>query len=154
MGELAERVVEAIQAREWLLGTVEIGGDGAISRRIFNTDVGPDLLGNSLILEDINEAIILMDLPRPQFRNKGDFSAKAARAAAREGLGFLGVQACIVLWGLDEEAEEDDICAYVAFGTSRNVVAEPVRARDVAGTALDGIVDRALALADRELQEG
>ena len=97
--DVAEVLAGILAARELMLGTVECGVDGAVSRRLFNTADGPLVLGNSLIAADVEEAITIIDLPRPQFKNAGDLSAKAARAAAREGRAFLGVQICLAVWG-------------------------------------------------------
>lgn len=99
-------VAETLAEREMTLGTVECGVDGIVSHRFFETPLGPDVLGSSLVTEDLEEAIVLIDLPRPQFQNKGDFSAKAARAAAREGRGFLGVSLCLVIWAKEPTLEE------------------------------------------------
>ncbi len=95
---VAEVVVRMLTERELILGTVECGGDGIVSRRIFDSPDGPAVLGNCLVVDTVEEAIGFLDLPRAQFKKAGDFSAKAAQAAAREGREFLGVDLCLAVW--------------------------------------------------------
>lgn len=128
---IAERVAEELVARELKLGTVECGEGGVVSRRLFDTEEGVNALGNSLIVDDVEEAIGLMALPRPQFKKAGDFSAKAARAAAREGRSFLGVNLCLAVWARGPIDEEEVQTVYVALNTARQVLDE---AFDVGGT--------------------
>ncbi len=118
---IAERVAEELVERELKLGTVECGEGGVVSRRLFDTEHGVNALGNSLIVDDVDEAIGLMALPRPQFKKAGDFSAKAARAAAREGRAFLGVNLCLAVWAKGPISEEEQTI-YVALNTARQVV--------------------------------
>ncbi|HDQ73342.1 MAG TPA: hypothetical protein ENN19_14805, partial [Chloroflexi bacterium] len=119
---IAERVAQMLVERELTLGTIECGVDGIVSHRLFQTETGVDVLGDSLIVDDVGEAIGLMDLPRPQFKKAGDFSAKAARAAARAGRDFLGVHVCLAVWAqgpVDPEAEQT---VYVALDTGQTSV--------------------------------
>ena len=104
--DVAEVVAGILVKRELMLGTVECGVEGAVSRRLFNTAEGPLILGNSLVVEEPAEAITIMELPRPQFKKAGEFSAKAARAGARKGRAFLGVQICLAVWGEGPTLEE------------------------------------------------
>ncbi len=143
---VAERVAEELVARELKLGTVECGEGGVVSRRLFDTEEGVNALGNSLIVDDVDEAIGLMALPRPQFKKAGDFSAKAARAAAREGRSFLGVNLCLAVWARGPISDEETQAVYVAFNTGRRVVDE---VHEVGGaTGRDGVwlADRALEM--------
>jgi len=145
-GSVAERVAEELVARELKLGTVECGEGGVVSRRLFDTEEGVNALGNSLIVDDVDEAIGLMALPRPQFKKAGDFSAKAARAAAREGRSFLGVNLCLAVWARGPISDEETQPVYVALNTGRRVVDE---AHEVGGaTGRDGVwlADRALEM--------
>ena len=71
---MAERLVRLLLERELTLGTVECGVGGVVSRRVFETDEGVNVLGNSLILDDVDEAVGAMGLPRPQFRKAGTVS--------------------------------------------------------------------------------
>jgi nicotinamide mononucleotide (NMN) deamidase PncC len=142
---VAEQVAEELVERELKLGTVECGHGGIVSRRLFDTEEGVNALGNSLIVDDVGEAIGLMALPRPQFRKVGDFSAKAARAAAREGRAFLGVNICLAVWARGPIDEEESQTIYLALHTGRRVIDE---AHEVGGaTGRDDVW-----LADRALQ--
>lgn len=142
---IAQRVAEELVDRELTLGTIECGEGGVVSRRLFDTQDGVNALGNSLVVDDVEEAIGLLALPRPQFRKVGDFSAKAARAAAREGRGFLGVNLCLAVWARGPISDEGMQTVYVALNTARRVVDE---AYEVGGaTERDG-----LWLADRALE--
>ena len=134
---IAERVAEELVARELKLGTVECGEGGVVSRCLFEAEEGVNALGNSLIVDDVDEAIGLMALPRPQFKKAGDFSSKAARAAAREGRSFLGVNLCLAVWARGPISEEEAQTVYVALNTARRVVDE---AYEVGGaTGRDGV---------------
>lgn len=124
--ELADEVVGMLAEREWSLGTVECGVDGLMSRTIFDTDEGPMILGDSLVLKDVEQAAGILGLPRPQFKKVGIFSAKAARAAAREGRVFLGVNVCLVLWGPppDQPVDPDQPApVYLAAYAGKDVAA-------------------------------
>ncbi len=52
-----------------------------------------------MIVDNIEQAVDILDLPRAQFKRSGILSAKAARAAAREGQALLWVDLCLVVWG-------------------------------------------------------
>jgi nicotinamide mononucleotide (NMN) deamidase PncC len=125
--ELAQTIAHELIEREWQIGAVECGVDGVVSHSIFETDDGPAVLGYSLVVDDLQEAIELLNLPRPQLRNAGDFSLKAARAAAREGIAFLGVNLCLVAWGEEftlDETERRPV--HLAVATSREVLDETI----------------------------
>ncbi len=143
---IADQVARTLVERELRLGTVECGAGGIVSRRLFDAEDGVEALGNSLVLDDVEEAIGLMALPRPQLKKAGSFSAKAARAAAREGRSFLGVNLCLAVWARGPITEEDSQTVYVALNTARAVLDE---AHDVgAGTGRDAdwLADRALEM--------
>ncbi|MEA3375413.1 MAG: CinA family protein [Chloroflexota bacterium] len=154
MGEesIADKVARTLVQRELTLGTVECGAGGIVSRRLFDTEEGVNALGNSLILDDVEEAIGLMALPRPQFKKAGDLSAKAARAAAREGRGFLGVNLCLAVWARSPITEEEKQTVYVAFNTGRKVVDEGYDVGGDSGRDADWLVDRALEMVWAALQ--
>jgi nicotinamide mononucleotide (NMN) deamidase PncC len=143
---IAEQVTQTLVERELTLGTVECGVGGIVSRRLFATEQGVMALGNSLILDDVEEAIGLMALPRPQFKKAGDFSAKAARAAAREGRGFLGVNLCLAVWAKGPIVEDEEQTVYVALNTAREVTDEAYVVGGDTGHAADWLVDRALEM--------
>ena len=127
MTESERDVVDALAqllAEEGLtLGTVECATGGAVGHRLFDTEDGPAVLGNSLNAETVEEAIDFLGLPYHQFQT-GDFSAKAARAAARVGRDFLDVDLCLAVWAepLPVDAAEVHETVYVALHTGDDVV--------------------------------
>ena len=143
---IADQVARILVERELRLGTVECGVGPIVSRRLFAAEDGVEALGNSLILDDVEEAIGLMALPRPQLKKAGSFSAKAARAAAREGRIFLGVNLCLALWARGPITEEESQTVYVALNTARAVIDEVYDVK--AGTGRDAVwlTDRALEM--------
>lgn len=149
-----EELFRKLAAREWSLGTIECGTDGLISRYIFGTEEGPMILGNSLVREDVEDVIEILDLPRPQFRSAGDFSLKAARAAAREGRGFLGVRVSLVVWarGLLTESEADEDVAHVAVTTDRETFGESFEYDGEPQAAADWLVERAMTVLQQALE--
>jgi len=149
MGEetIAAELVLALIEREWKLGTVECGVDGIVSHRIFDTPDGVTVLGNSLIVDDVKEAIGLLGLPRPQFKKAGDFSAKAARAAAREGRAFLGVNVCLAVWGPAATDNSDaQKTIHIACHTGRDVLDQTLHLEEEKERAVDWIVEQSLNL--------
>ena len=160
MGEetIAEVVARLLAERELTLGTVECGVDGIVSRQIFDASDGPTVLGNSLIVDEVEEAIHILDLPRPQFKKAGDFSTKAARAAAREGRAFLGVDLCLAVWGrapwgkapiADDSRARQPI--HVALDTGQKVVVQTFRVGGQSQRARDELVNQALDMVRRAL---
>jgi len=143
---IAERVAHELVERELTLGTVECGEDGVVSRRLFEVDEGVVALGNSLVVESVQEAIGLMALPRPQFKKAGDYSAKAARAAAREGRVFLGVNLCLAVWAQGPITEDEEQTVYVALNTARTVIDEVYEVGGATGRDGLWLADRALEM--------
>jgi nicotinamide mononucleotide (NMN) deamidase PncC len=145
---IAEIVAQMLAERELTLGTVECGVDGIVSRQIFDAPDGPTVLGNSLIVDEVEEAINLLDLPRPQFRKAGDFSAKAARAAAREGRAFLGVDLCLAVWGPALTADDSDSKerqpTHIALDTGQQVTVQTLQYEGHGERVADWLVNRAL----------
>jgi nicotinamide mononucleotide (NMN) deamidase PncC len=148
---IAEELARILVERELTLGTVECGEGGVVSRRLFDTEAGVNALGNSLILDDVEEAIGLMALPRPQFKRAGSFSAKAARAAAREGRGLLGVSLCLTVWARGPITEKEQQTVYVAINTAREVIDEAYEVGGETGHDADWLADRALEMVLRAL---
>jgi nicotinamide mononucleotide (NMN) deamidase PncC len=132
--------------RDLTLGTVECGAGGVVSRRVFETDAGVNVLGNSLILDDVEEAIDVMGLPRPQFEKAGSLSAKAARAAARAGRRFLGVQICLVVWAGGQVVEEEQQTVFVAVDTGRDAIDEALEVGGGTGHDEGWLADKALEM--------
>jgi nicotinamide-nucleotide amidase len=155
MGEetVAEVVTRILVERELTLGTVECGVDGIVSRRMFDAPDGPAVLGNCLVVDTVEEAIGLLDLPRPQFKKAGDFSAKAARAAAREGRTFLGVGLCLAVWVrapmADDPRERQPM--HIALDTGQEVIARTYQYGGHSERATAWLVNRALDMVRRAL---
>ena len=147
--QLAESIAQAMAQRELTLGTVEIGIEGAVSRQIFAVEEGPAVLGTCLIADELEKAIGLMGLPRPQFKKAGDFSAKAARAAAREGRGFLEVDVCLAVW--TEGALSPERPVHLAVGTSREVTSKEIQFEDLEEQGTEWVVYQALEMVERAL---
>jgi nicotinamide mononucleotide (NMN) deamidase PncC len=147
--QLAESITRTLANRQQTLGTVESGIDGAVSRRMFAAEEGPAVLGICLIVEELEEAIGLMDLPRPQFKKAGDFSAKAARAAAREGRGFLGVDICLAVWTAGQLSTERPV--YLAVATSREVTWKEIQMEDPVAQGVDWVVLQVLKMVEQAL---
>ena len=155
MGEetIAEAVARMLVERELTLGTVECGVDGIVSRQIFDASDGPTVLGNSLIADEVEEAIHILDLPRPQFKKAGDFSAKAARAAAREGRAFLEVDLCLAVWARAPIAEgsRERQPMHIALHTGQKVLVQTFQYEGPSEQATDWLVNQALDMVRRAL---
>jgi len=150
---VAEVVARMLAERELTLGTVECGVGGVVSRQIFETPDGPTVLANSLIVDEAEEAIGLLDLARPQFRRAGDFSAKAARAAAREGRAFLGVDLCLAVWAsapiADDPRERQPM--HIALDTGQETIVQTFQYGGHSERATGWLVNRALDMVRRAL---
>ncbi|MEA3344920.1 MAG: CinA family nicotinamide mononucleotide deamidase-related protein [Chloroflexota bacterium] len=150
---VAEVVARMLAERELTLGTVECGVGGLVSSRVFEVPDGPTVLGNSLIVDDVGEAIGLLDLPRPQFGKAGDFSAKAARAAAREGRSFLGVDLCLAVWARGPIADDprERLPIHIALHTGQDAVSQTFQYGGHSERAEGWLVSRALDMVRRAL---
>lgn len=149
----AEELFRELARREWSLGTIECGVDGLISRYIFSIDEGPMILGDSLVIEDIEDVIEILDLPRPQFQSAGDLSLKAARAAARQGRSFLGANVCLVVWAraLTEPDRGQDV-VHIAVTTGQEMAAESFEYEGEPEGIADWLVKRAMYLLQQALE--
>lgn len=146
--QLSESITQALARRQQTLGTVESGTDGAVSRQIFAAEEGPAVLGTCLVVDELEQAIGLMNLPRPQFKKAGDFSAKAARAAAREGRGFLGVDVCVAVWTEGPLSPERPV--YLAVATSQEVTYQVLQIEDPTAQGVEWVVHQALKMVEQE----
>ena len=157
MGEeaVAEVVVRLLAERELTLGTVECGVDGVVSRRIFDAPDGPAVLGNCLIVDTVEEAIGHLDLPRPQFKTAGVFSAKAARAAARGARAFLEADLCLAVWVRAPIAADpgERQPMYIALDTGQEVTVRTFRYGGHTERATAWLVNRALDMVRRGLMQ-
>jgi hypothetical protein len=163
---LTDAVVDLLLEREGLLGTVECGVAGIISHNIFESDQGPLVLGSSMVIDDAEEAIEILNLPRPQFEKAGNYSAKAARAAARKGRSFLGVSLCLVAWSeplLDLEAlpegeplpeQDEDALPHpvrLALNTGRKIVDQTIYVKRLDAEAKSYIINQAMEMVRQAL---
>jgi hypothetical protein len=164
---LTDAVVDLLLEREGLLGTVECGVAGIVSHNIFESDQGPLVLGSSMVMDDAQEAIEILNLPRPQFKKAGDYSAKAARAAAREGRSFLGVTLCLVAWSeplIDLEAlpegekpsdqDEEGTLPHpvrLALNTGRKIVDQTIYVEGLDAEAKSYIINQAMEMVRQAL---
>jgi nicotinamide-nucleotide amidase len=146
-------VVRMLAERELTLGTIECGVDGIVSRQIFDAPDGPAVLGNCLIVDTVEEAIGLLELPRSQLKKEGDFSAKAAQAAARAGRAFLEVNLCLAVWVqapiADDPKERQPM--HIALDTGREVVTQTFQYGGHSERATGWLVNRALDMVRRAL---
>jgi nicotinamide mononucleotide (NMN) deamidase PncC len=152
--ELVEEVCTALAEQELILGTVECGVNGIVSRTIFEADEGPLVLGDSLILEDVEQAIDVLGLPRPQLKTAGSHSAKAARAAAREGQALLGVDICLAVWAGpagEPSAAERPAPVYLSIASDEAMQDQVFQPEAGAAQDADALVARALEMVRRAL---
>ncbi|MFN2226327.1 MAG: CinA family protein [Anaerolineae bacterium] len=150
---VAEVVARVLAERGWTLGTIECATDGIVSRRLFDTDDGPAVLSDSVNVETVEDAIDLLSLPDQQFKAMGSFSSKAARAAAREGLGFLDVTWCLVVWAEPLPAAEGTQLGvpvtetvYLALNTGQEILEETHHYDGPADEMHNWLAERALSL--------
>jgi len=150
---VAEVVTRMLAERELTLGAVECGVDGLVSRRVFDAPDGPAVLGNCLVVDIVEEAIGLLDLPRSQFKKAGDFSAQAAQAAARGGRAFLEVDLCLAVWVrapiADDPAERQPM--HIALDTGQEVTVQTFQYGGHTERATGWLVNRALDMVRRAL---
>ncbi|MEJ2210020.1 MAG: CinA family protein [Anaerolineae bacterium] len=155
---VAEAVTHVLAERGWTLGTIECATDGAVSRRLFDTDDGPAVLSDSVNVETVEDAIDLLSLPDQQFKAMGSFSPKAARAAARAGLAFLDVTWCLVVWTEPLPSAEATRpggtvteTAYLTLNTGGEILEEAVHYDGSAAEMHDWLAQRAMLFVQRAL---
>jgi nicotinamide mononucleotide (NMN) deamidase PncC len=152
-GRTADALAQLLAQEGLTLGTVECATGGAVGHRLFDTEDGPAVLGSSLNAETVEEAIDFLGLPWHQFQAVGDFSAKAARAAARVGRGFLEVDLCLAVWAepLPEAAPEVQETVYLALHTGEDVFDETLHYDGPRGEVADWLAEQALGFAYKAL---
>jgi nicotinamide mononucleotide (NMN) deamidase PncC len=154
MGEntIADQVAGMLAERELSLGTIECGVGGVVGHRVFDAEDGPLVLSDCLTVDRVEKVIHLLNLPRPQFRKAGDFSAKAARAAARAGRVFLGANLCLAVWAPAPDDEwHTPQPIHVVLATSQGTTDETLQYEGAREGAADWIADRALEMVKRQL---
>jgi len=148
---VAEVVARMLAERGLTLGTVECGVGGTVSRQIFEAPDGPAVLGNSLIVDTVEEAIGLLGLS--QFKGAGAFSPEAAQAAAGAGHEFLEVDLCLALWVRspipDDPAERQPM--HIALDTGKEVLVKTFQYGGHKEQAKGWLVNRALDMVRRAL---
>ncbi len=150
---VAEVVARMLAERGLTLGTVECGVDGIVSRQIFEAPDGPTVLGSSLVMDTVEEAIGLLSLPRAQLKKAGDFSPQAAQAAAREGRALLEVDLCLAVWVrapiADDPKERQPM--HLALDTGREVIVQTFQYGGHSERATGWLVNQALDMVRRAL---
>jgi nicotinamide mononucleotide (NMN) deamidase PncC len=152
MENVAEVVARLLAEQGRTLGIVECATGGIVGRRLFDTDEGPAVLSDSLNVETVEDAIDLLALPDQQFKAVGNFSPKAARAAAREGHGFLDVDWCLVVWAEPLPAAESTQLGnqvketvYLALNTGEEILENALHYDGTATHMADWLAEQALA---------
>jgi nicotinamide mononucleotide (NMN) deamidase PncC len=151
--EVAEAVAGMLAEQGWTLGTIECGIEGVVGHHLFDTEEGPSVLGDSLTVPTVEEAIDFLELPWQQFAKAGDFSVKAARAAARVGRAFLGVDLCLAVWAQPLPAEAATIheAVHLALDTGQKSFDETVKYDGSKAGMGDWLAEQALELVHRAL---
>jgi len=154
MGEnkTADQVARMLAERELMLSTVECGVGGVVGHQVFDAEDGPMVLSDCLNVDRVEKAVHLLDLPRPQFQKAGDFSAKAARAAARAGRTFLGASLCLAVWAPAPDDEwQTPQPIYIALAAPQGMVDETLQYEGRREEAADWVAERALEMIKRQL---
>lgn len=151
---IADAVARILSARELVLGTVECGTEGAVSRRLFDAEEGPAVLGDSLSVDTIEEVIDALELPAAQFKSSGEFSAKATRAAARQGRSFLEVDLCLAVCMLPTPSEAAAVreTAYIALDDGQDLAERTLQYEGSSDVMADWVAGQALALLHEALR--
>jgi len=155
MGEnaTAEVLARMLAERGWTLGTVECGTGGGVGHRLFDTEDGPAVLGSSLTVNTVEEAIDFLGLPWQQFEKAGDFSAKAARAAARTGRDFLEVDLCLAVWAMPLPAGASQVheIVHLALAIGQDTIDDTLDYKGPQQKMGNWLADQALEFANKAL---
>jgi nicotinamide mononucleotide (NMN) deamidase PncC len=150
----AEAVARTLCERELVLGTVECGTEGAVARKLFDAEDGPAVLSDSLSVATIQEAIDALELPAAQFKSSGAFSAKAVRAAARQGRTFLEVDLCLAVCMLPMPSHVAAVreMAYIALDDGQNLAERTLQYDGASDIVAEWVAGQALALVAEALR--
>ncbi|HSJ52152.1 MAG TPA: CinA family protein [Anaerolineae bacterium] len=153
-GSTAEAVARILSERELVLGTVECGTEGAVARVLFDTEDGPAVLSDSLRVDTIEEAVDALELPAAQFKSSGEFSAKAVRAAARQGRTLLDVDLCLAVCMLPMPSQAAAVreTAYVALDDGQNLAERTLQYEGASDAMAVWVAGQALALVHESLR--
>lgn len=142
-------VIRMLAERGLTLGIVERGVDGVVSHRISDAPNGPAVLEDHLIVDEVGEAVSLLD----QLDGADHFSAETARAAARMGRRSLGVDLCLAVWArapiADDPREREPM--YIALHTGQDAASRTFQYGGHSERAEGWLVNRALDLVRRAL---
>jgi nicotinamide mononucleotide (NMN) deamidase PncC len=143
-----ETIAQALAERDWVLGTIECGVEGLVSYQLFDTETGPGVLGDSLAADTVEEAIDFLGLPWQQFKSSGDFSAKAARAAARAGHDLFEVDLCLAVWAMPLPADRAQVqeTVYLALHTGQQTLERTVHYEGAREGMADWLLAEAMGL--------
>jgi nicotinamide mononucleotide (NMN) deamidase PncC len=152
---VAERVAATLAERGLTLGTVECGTGGIVSHHLFETEDGPAVLGDSLATDTVEEAVDFLGLPWQQFKKAGEFSAKAARAAARAGREMLEVDWCLAVWALPLSVDATTVheAVHLGLNTGQDLLEETVSYDGPAGGMGQWLAEQALAFVGEALAQ-
>jgi len=150
---VAEVVAHMLSDRGLVLGMVECGTDGLVSRTFFETPDGPETLGNSITLDHPQEAVQMLGLSPETKAGMDLFSAEAAHAAAQSGREVLGADLCVAVWVpasiADNPRERQPM--YIALDTGGDAIARNYRYGGHSERARGWLVNRALDMVRRSL---
>ena len=150
---VAEVVARMLAQQGLVLGTVEWGTDGLVSRTLFEAPEGPAALGNSLILQHPQEAVAMLGLATDQARGESLYSAGAAQAAAQAGREMLEADLCLAVWVparvADDPRERQPM--HLALDTGQNAIVRTFQYGGHRERATGWLVNRALDMVRRAL---
>mgnify|MGYP003681883262 CR=1 FL=1 len=150
---VADVVARMLAQQGLVLGTVEWGTDGLVSRTLFEAPEGPSALGNSLILNNPQEAAQILSLTSEQAGGEFLYSAKAAQAAAQAGRETLEADLCLAVWVpmciADDPRERQPM--YLALDTGQDVIVRTFQYGGHRERATGWLVNRALDMVRRAL---
>jgi nicotinamide-nucleotide amidase len=150
---VAEVVARMLSRRGLVLGMVECGTDGLVSRTFFETPDGPDALGNSLVHDHPQEAVEALGLSAGTKGEKDLFSAETAQSSAQAGREVLEVDLCTAVWVPASIADDprDRQPMYIAFDTGQEATVQTYRYGGHSVRARGWLVNRALDMVRRSL---
>jgi nicotinamide-nucleotide amidase len=150
---VAEVVARLLVRRELVLGMVECGTDGLISRTFFDTPDGPEALGNSLVVDHPRDAGEVLKLAWATEKEEALFSAEAAQSAAEAARDALDVDLCVAVWAPASIADDprDRQPMYIALDTGNGSDVRAFRYGGHSVRARGWLVNRTLDMVRRSL---
>jgi len=150
---VAEVVARMVSRRGLVLGTVECGTDGLVSRALFEAPDGPAALGNSLVLDHPQEAAEMLGLGQAETGGKDLYSAQTAQSAARAGREMLQADLCLAVWVPESIADNprERQPMHIALDTGRDSISQTFQYGGHSERARGWLVNRALDTVRRAL---